>query len=82
MCPASYSCAGTVTYESTPATGEGEQIVMINGLYMRARVLGPAYFSAPPSPLTEDREVAQKAHMGTYWQQFNKGVYGGKRKKR
>ncbi len=28
------------------------------------------------------RAIAQKMHEKSHWQQFNKGVYGGKRKKK
>jgi hypothetical protein len=56
---------------------------VIDGVRMRVLVLGPADFTPlPHQDFSQDRAVAQKVHMGTYWQQFNRGVYGGKRKKR
>lgn len=69
---------------TTNATGSGnERIVSIDGQLCRVIVVGPViHESTPVLTLPEDKEIAHGVHMSTYWQQYNKGAFGGKRKKK
>lgn len=70
------------TYTVSAVTTTAPHIVTFPRLNANAQTAFVTAIDQVGQTFAQLRKIGQEVHEKTHWQQFNKGVYGGKRKKR